>query len=162
MTKDKDLLASVSSASTDSEFFSPVPSGYQKGKSKVYVGRKAKNLAKKIKEERVKRKIKEFKGTPAYSGYAKGEVITVFDEKDMKKMKKGAILVSPATNPNIMPAIIKASAIVTDEGGVTCHAAIVSRELKIPCIVGTLIATQVLKNGDKVEVDAFKGIIKKI
>ncbi len=54
----------------------------------------------------------------------------------------------------------KAKAIVTDEGGVTCHAAIVSRELKIPCIVGTKIATRVLKDGDLVEVDADKAVIK--
>jgi len=54
----------------------------------------------------------------------------------------------------------KAVAVITDEGGITCHAAIVSRELKIPCIVGTKIATRVLKDGDKVEVDADKGVVK--
>jgi len=59
-----------------------------------------------------------------------------------------------------MPAIKKASAIVTNVGGITCHAAIVSRELKIPCIIGTKIATKVLKDGDLVEVDAQKGIVK--
>jgi pyruvate,water dikinase len=78
----------------------------------------------------------------------------------MKKMKKGDILISPATNPNLMPAISKAGAMVTDEGGITSHAAIVSRELKIPCIIGTKIATQVLKDGDLVEVDANKGIVR--
>lgn len=54
----------------------------------------------------------------------------------------------------------RAATIITDEGGITCHAAIISRELKIPCIIGTKIATQVLKDGDRVEVDANKGIIR--
>tara|TARA_Y100000310_G_scaffold338021_1_gene426573 strand:- start:1597 stop:1776 length:180 start_codon:yes stop_codon:yes gene_type:complete len=56
----------------------------------------------------------------------------------------------------------KAAAFVTDEGGVTCHAAIVSREMKKPCIIGTKIATKVLKDNDLVEVDANKGIVRKI
>jgi pyruvate,water dikinase len=64
------------------------------------------------------------------------------------------------TRPEYMPAILKAAAIIADEGGITCHAAIVSRELGIPCIVGTKIATQALKDGDLVEVDADKGIVK--
>ena len=61
-----------------------------------------------------------------------------------------------------MPAIQKAKAIITNEGGITCHAAVISRELGIPCIVGTKIATKVLKDGDLVKVDANKGIVKVI
>ena len=68
-------------------------------------------------------------------------------------------MVSISTNPSLVPAMRNAAAIVTNTGGVTCHAAIVSRELKIPCIIGTNMATKALKNGDKVEVDANKGII---
>lgn len=64
------------------------------------------------------------------------------------------------TSPWYLPAMKKATAIVTDEGGITCHAAIVSRELKKPCIIGTKIATKVLKDGDLVEVDANKGIVR--
>ena len=64
------------------------------------------------------------------------------------------------TTPDLMPTIKQAKAIITDEGGLTCHAAIISRELGIPCIIGTKIATKVLKNGDLVEVDAEKGILK--
>lgn len=71
-------------------------------------------------------------------------------------------LLSNATTPNIVAAMKKAAAIVTNEGGLTCHASIVSRELNIPCVVGTRIATEVFKDGDVVEVDASKGIIKKI
>lgn len=77
-------------------------------------------------------------------------------------MEKGEILVTVMTSPDFMVAAKKAAAIVTDEGGITCHAAIVSREMKIPCIIGTKIATKVLKDGDIVEVDADKGVVRKI
>lgn len=75
---------------------------------------------------------------------------------------KGDILVSPMTIPPFISAMKKAAAIVTDEGGLTCHAAIVARELKKPCIIGTKVATKVFKDGDLVEVDATKGIARKI
>ena len=77
-------------------------------------------------------------------------------------MNKGDILVAPMTSPDFIVAMRKASAIITDSGGMTCHAAIVSRELKIPCIVGTNIATKLLKDKDIVEIDTSKGIIKKL
>ncbi len=64
------------------------------------------------------------------------------------------------TRPDYLPAMKKASAFVTDEGGITCHAAIVAREMKKPCIVGTKIATKILKDGDEVEVDANAGMIR--
>ena len=64
------------------------------------------------------------------------------------------------TRPEFVPLMKRASAIVTDEGGITCHAAIVSRELNIPCIIGTKIVTKVLKDGDEVEVDADNGVVK--
>lgn len=86
----------------------------------------------------------------------------VATKEDIKKFKKRDILISEATNPNLVPAIKKAAAIITDEGGITCHAAIVSRELKIPCIIGTKIVTKVLRDGDRVEVDATAGIVRKI
>ena len=69
-------------------------------------------------------------------------------------------MVSIATNPDIVPAMKKAGAIVTEQGGITSHAAIVSRELRTPCVIGTKIATKVLKDGMVVEVDANKGIVK--
>ena len=82
--------------------------------------------------------------------------------KDMWKMQKGDVLVSIATDPDVVPAMKKASAIVTEQGGITSHAAIVSRELGIPCIIGTKIATKIFKDGDMVEVDANKGVVRKI
>ena len=77
-------------------------------------------------------------------------------------MNYGDVLVSVATTPSIVTAMKKAAAIVTDQGGLTCHAAIVSRELGVPCVVGTKIATASLKDGDLVEVDAMKGIVRKL
>jgi pyruvate, water dikinase len=96
----------------------------------------------------------------ANKGKVIGKVRIIHNTKSMDKMQKGDILVSSMTKPEIIPAIRKASAIVTDEGGVTCHASIVSREYNIPCIIGTKIASKVLKDGDIVEVDANKGIVK--
>jgi phosphohistidine swiveling domain-containing protein len=106
--------------------------------------------------------VKELKGQTAYPGKAKGVVKIVNVATDMKKFKKNEILVSRSTNPSLIFVMKKASAIVTDLGGLTCHAAIVARELKKPCVVGTKNATLSLKDGDLVEVDADKGIIKKI
>ena len=80
----------------------------------------------------------------------------------IKKAEEVFVLVTSMTRPEMVVAMEKAAAIVTDEGGITSHAAIVSRELKIPCIIGTKVATKILKNGDLVEVDAFKGIVRKI
>ncbi|MBI5614473.1 hypothetical protein HY947_06105 [Candidatus Gottesmanbacteria bacterium] len=82
--------------------------------------------------------------------------------KQISDVKEGEIIVSPMTMPDFLPAMKKAAAIVTDEGGILCHAAIVARELKKPCIVGTQFATQIFKTGDYVEVDAFKGTIRLI
>ena len=130
---------------------------------KVLSGPAARPVVKAIKSSlHVDPKIKEIRGTTAFPGKAHGTVRRVDEAQDMKKMKTGDILVSTSTNPQIIPAMKKALAIVTDSGGITSHAAIVSRELEIPCVIGTKIATKVFKDGDRVEVDASKGIIKKL
>lgn len=103
---------------------------------------------------------KIIKGTVAFPGYAKGIVKRVDKAKDMDKYNPGDIIVSINTSPDLMPVLRTCSAIVSDEGGVMCHAAIVSREMKKPCIIGTRIATKVLNDGDLIEVDANKGIVK--
>ncbi len=106
-------------------------------------------------------------GTVAFKGKATGEVI-VLREKDYDKAdkilknKKDFVLVTPMTRPEIVPYLKKVAAIVTDEGGITCHAVIVARELKKPCIVGTKNASHILNDGDIVAVDAEKGIVKKL
>lgn len=99
-------------------------------------------------------------GKGVYPGNVRGIIKIIGDIKEVSKIKKGNILVTHMTTPDMTVAIHKAGAIVTDEGGVTCHAAIVSREMKIPCIIGTQNATKVLNDGDFVEVDAQKGIVK--
>lgn len=104
--------------------------------------------------------VSEFKGTIGCPGIAKGEVQLIKGHSDIKKFKKGNILVSITTHPDYIPAMHKASGFITDEGGITCHAAIVSRELGKPCIVGTKIATSVLKDGMVVEVRANHGLVK--
>jgi phosphohistidine swiveling domain-containing protein len=103
---------------------------------------------------------KEFKGNIGCKGHAKAKVLIVLNEKDFSKFIPGSVLVTSMTRPEFVPLMKKAAAIVTDEGGVTCHAAIVSRELNIPCIIGTKNATRILKDGDMVEVDAEKGVVR--
>ena len=112
-----------------------------------------------IVQQRVKG-VLEIKGIIACKGYAKGIVKIVNDLPDLKKFERGDILVAPYTNPNMVPAMEKAAAIITNIGGLTSHAAIVSRELNKPCIIGTQNATQILSDGDIVEVDANVGIVR--
>jgi phosphohistidine swiveling domain-containing protein len=114
------------------------------------------------KEETSKKNVRELKGMCACAGDVTGTVRIVNHSGDMEKMEYGDILVSIATTPAIVTAMKKAGAIVTDEGGLTCHASIVSRELNIPCVVGTKIATKVFKDGDVLHVDASKGIVRRI
>ncbi|MBU0597984.1 hypothetical protein KKF61_03220 [Patescibacteria group bacterium] len=133
---------------------------YEKGAEVIFTGTKAKTLIKKA-EKQIHHEVHELHGQVGSIGKAIGYVKLIFRPKDMVKMNKGDILVSIATDPDIVPAMKKAAAIVTEQGGVTSHAAIVSREMNIPCVIGTKIATRVLKDGDKVEVDANKGIVKK-
>lgn len=131
-------------------------------KEYVAVKSEAKNLLKKYKISLNKKKLfsKIIHGVNAYTGLVRGKVKIIYKQADIKKLKEGEIAVARAINPDLYECFKKAAAIVTDEGGITCHAAIVSRELGIPCIIGTKIATKVLKDGDKIEVDASKGIIK--
>lgn len=98
-------------------------------------------------------------GTVANTGTAVGRVAICRDLSSIDKVQVGDVLVASMTRPEYMTAIKKAVAIVTDEGGITCHAAIVARELGIPCVIGTKIATQVLKDGMQVAVRANHGTI---
>ena len=102
----------------------------------------------------------EIKGTITYKGIARGIAKIVRHSSELDKVKKGDILISQMTFPSFISAMQKASAFVTDEGSITCHAAIIAREMKKPCIIGTRIATQVLHDGDLVEVDANTGIVR--
>ncbi len=94
-------------------------------------------------------------------GHASGKVQVILNVKDISKFQKGEILVTEMTTPDWVPAMKIASAVVTNLGGKTCHAAIVSRELGVPCIVGTEKATKILKNGDLVTIDGQRGMVFK-
>ena len=97
------------------------------------------------------------KGLPASPGIGSGKVKKVTSLHDLGKVLKGDVLVAKMTNPDYVPAMQRASAIVTDEGGLTSHAAIVSREMGIPCIVGTEKATKILEDNQEITVDGGKG-----
>lgn len=106
------------------------------------------------------KEINELKGMGVSEGTTKGKVSIILSNNDFDKFKEGEILVTSATRPDFVPIMKKAKGVITDEGGMLSHAAIVSRELHKPCVVGTIKATRALKNGDLVEVDANKGIVK--
>ncbi|MFC1752352.1 PEP-utilizing enzyme [Thermoproteota archaeon] len=111
--------------------------------------------------------IEYIKGIIASKGIARGRVVIALMLNDpekinkvIAKMNKGDILVAQSTTPELIELCHKASAIVTDQGGMLSHAAIVGRELGIPCVIGTEIATQLLKDGDFIEVNADTGIVR--
>ena len=128
---------------------------------KTCVTGKELELLKKQEEKKIEDAI-EIVGHVACGGRAKGVVRIILDKSEIAKVQKGDILVAVTTTPDFVVAMEKAAAIVTDIGGITSHAAIISRELGIPCVIGTEIATKVLKDGDVVEVDADKGVIKRV
>lgn len=98
-------------------------------------------------------------GQGASPGIANGNVVIVQDIRDTSTIKDGDILVTKMTNPDMVPAMRRVKAIVTDEGGMTCHAAIVSRELGTPAVVGTKRATKILQDAQIITVDGEKGVI---
>jgi len=104
----------------------------------------------------------EIKGITANSGKIQGIVKIVKGANDIKKVGEGEILVAATTHPDYIVAMERAAAFVTDEGGLTSHAAIVAREMDKPCIIGTKIGTKALKDGDRVEVDADKGTVRRL
>src|SRR3989338_33551 len=124
---------------------------------KVYSGKDAKKLQD---NEAIDIGTKELYGKIACSGKAKGRACIVIKAKDLKKVRRGDILVAMMTTPELMIAIERCKAIVTDIGGITSHAAIVSRELQKPCIIGTKYSTKIFEDGDILEID--NGIVRKL
>ncbi len=102
------------------------------------------------------------KGSIASPGFVRGIAKIITNVNDFDKFQEGDILIANSTTPNYISIMAKASAFLTDEGGITSHAAIVSREFKKPCLVGLNNATKVFKDGDLIEVDADNGIVRKI
>lgn len=130
---------------------------YKEGKLQVFSGKEADKIAEMVKEEVVG---SEIKGSVASKGKATGKVSIIYHQEEFGKFREGDVLVTTMTHPEFLVLMKKASAVITDEGGITCHAAIVSRELGMPCIIGTKVATKVLQDGDLVEVDGDKGIVR--
>ncbi len=136
---------------------------YQKGNYyEILSGVKADTVIDKIFKHQDQSHIQDFRGLTASTGKARGSARIVTSVKEIDKIKTGDILVAVMTRPDYIIGIKKAAAIVTDEGGITCHAAIISRELGIPCIIGTKIGTKILKDGDLVEVNANHGWVRKV
>jgi len=134
---------------------------YDKGKYASFNGKESRAYYDSLFRITVSKDTKEIKGIIANKGFIeKGKVKILLSVREIKKLEKGEILVTTMTTPDFIVAMKKSSAIITDQGGLTSHAAIVSRELGIPCIVGTKIATRVLKDGQLVEVNANHGIIR--
>jgi len=118
-------------------------------------------VAKKVKEADLSKMTQILKGEPASPGVATGYVRILTSPRDIGKLEPGEILVTAMTTPDYVPAMKKAAAIVTDKGGQTSHAAIVSRELGVPCVVGTMLATTKLKTGQVVTVNGKTGEVFK-
>lgn len=115
-----------------------------------------------LKEEVVAQDTKEVRGKIANMGVVRGIARIVIKKADIQKVQEGDIIVAKMTNPDYVPWMKIAAAFVTDEGGMTCHAAIVSREMNKPCVVGTKISTKAFRDGDWLEVDASKGTVRRI
>jgi pyruvate,water dikinase len=101
------------------------------------------------------------RGFGASPGIAGGTARLLRTSQEMERLKPGEILITTMTTPDMVPAMAQAAAIVTDEGGITCHAAIVSRELGVPCVVGTRTATKMIPDGETVSVDGKSGAVYK-
>jgi len=129
-----------------------------RGEYKTYIGKEVNKIEDILSPQKG---AKIIKGSIAYKGISTGLVRLVIDpKKDGAAFRQGEILVTGMTRPEFLSVIKKAAAFITDAGGILSHAAIIARELKKPCVIGTHVATRLLKNGDLVEVDANKGIIR--
>ncbi|MBI2476106.1 MAG: hypothetical protein HYV67_02600 [Candidatus Taylorbacteria bacterium] len=150
--------ANLPSRSVLDERFSEAIQFFQSGQSELFSGAKALEMEKIVLP---KADIESLKGQIAYGGKCRGIARVVIDPlKYSGQFEIGDILVTGMTRPEFLPLMKKAAAFVTDAGGILSHAAIVARELKKPCVIGTQIATKVLKDGDFVEVNADSGVVK--
>ncbi len=137
---------------------------FQKNKVRIFEGAKARSIHKAYWKSRSSITDNTLHGLVVQpsDGLIRAPAYRIQSPKDLKKFPKGHVLVTAMTAPDYISAIRKAAAIVTDTGGVTCHAAIVARELGVPCIVGVRSATSMLRNGDRVEINTDQGTIKKL
>ncbi|KKR09644.1 MAG: Phosphoenolpyruvate synthase/pyruvate phosphate dikinase [Parcubacteria group bacterium GW2011_GWA2_39_18] len=129
--------------------------------TKIIVGKQAENYFKKFCQ--TPNELKEIKGLAASPGVARGKAKIVLSLSEANKVKKGDVVITVNAEPSFSTAIIKAAALIADSGtGITSHPATLAREAGIPCVVDAKIATKILIDGDLIEVDGYKGIIRKI
>jgi len=134
------------------------------GKLKLVIGKKA--IQELIEKEGISEpfekleSVSSIKGLAASMGVVRGKARVLEDASRLSELEDGEILVTYMTTIEFTPAFRKAGGVITDEGGMSCHAAIISREFKLPCVVGTKIATRVLQTGDEIEVDGGAGKVK--
>ena len=123
-------------------------------------GKEAESLKNQLNKDLGYDQNKILSGQVASQGYARGTAHVILSQKDFADFKEGEIIVTSMTRPEYLPIMKIAAAFVTNEGGITCHAAIVARELGKPCIIGTKNATQLIKTGDLIEVRANHGTVR--
>lgn len=133
---------------------------YHDGKSELFNDPEEIKKLRKEQLSSVSDSEKEIRGLKAYPGVVQGKARVIRSGKDLSLLEIGEVLVVHHTSPDYVIAMKKAAAFVTDEGGITSHAAVVSRELKIPCVTATTDGSKVIKTGDLVEVDADKGVVR--
>jgi phosphohistidine swiveling domain-containing protein len=124
----------------------------------VFTGEDYRYLARHL-EVQFDEAARSLKGVVASQGVVRGVVRVCQSISSIDRVQTGEVLVASMTRPEYLPAMQRASAFITDEGGITCHAAIISREMRKPCIIGTKVATKLLKDGDMVEVDGNSGLV---
>ena len=136
---------------------------YSKPKEvKVFDGLEAKSIAQDLDREYSKTETEGelIRGITAAQGYAEGIARIILSQKDFDNFEEGEILITSMTRSHFLPLMEKAKAIITDEGGLSSHAAVISRNLGKPCVIGTKIATDAIKNGNRVEVRASDGTVR--
>ncbi len=127
----------------------------------IFSGKQAQEILQQELSHLQEQERQEVQGTTGASGSCTGPARVVFTKHDLRKILDGDIMVTVTTHPDFVPAMRRCTAIVTDEGGITCHAAIVSRELGIPCVVGTKYGTATFRDGEELDVDADDGVVKR-
>lgn len=113
-------------------------------------------------KRKVSKRVKELTGTTAYKGKALGRARVVLGQNDFKKVRAGDILIAPVTTPDYLSSLYKVAGFAVNEAGMTSHAVLYAKALRIPAVIGTQVATEVFRDGEKVELNATKGVIKKI
>ncbi|OGZ26731.1 MAG: hypothetical protein A2365_02430 [Candidatus Nealsonbacteria bacterium RIFOXYB1_FULL_40_15] len=158
LEKNKEKLKKISNDRINNDFMIEAKKGIVKVVSTIKKERVLKELTKQFKGTDIKGIVacKGFKSV--YKGIAK----VVLSPKEGDKVKEGDFIIATMTSPDYILAMKKAAGFITDEGGMTCHAAIIAREMSKPCIIGTKIATKILRDGNIIEVNTEKGIVKKI